>query len=153
MRARSSANAARLTPHGRILFEELMRCGMLVDFEHASSISFQGIRDIARAWSYPLMSSHSDARELSFTPKTGKPFSGDASLDLAEYGTSLIGNVTHEGMLGGAGFDAVRDTGGKAGLITIGYRKRGVSSDDHPRVLNACDGSTKTYAQSYLYAV
>jgi hypothetical protein len=92
-------------------------------------------------------------RELSFVPKSGKPWAGNDARDLAEFGTTQIGNLPHEGMLSGAGFDLIKSTGGTAGVITMAYRKRGYPNDSRPMVPNDCDGSSKTYAQSYLYAV
>ncbi len=150
---RSSVNAEGLTPRGNVLTEELMRRGMLVDTEHASLLSAAAMSTIAARFRYPLMSSHSDVRELSFSSRTGKSFVGDADKDLQEFGTSQVGNITHEGMLGKSGFDRVRDTGGTAGVITMAYRKHGYPNDAAPYVANDCDGSSKTFAQSYLYAV
>ncbi len=149
----SSVNAVGLTPRGEVLIEELMRRGMLVDTEHSSAPSAATMGVIARRYGYPLMSSHSDVRELSFVPRSGKRWSGDAKADLTEFGTTQIGNLTHEAMLGTAGFETVKATGGTAGVITMAYRKRGYPNDGRPYVPNDCDGSTKTYAQSYLYAV
>jgi hypothetical protein len=149
----SSVNSEGLTPRGEVLMEELMRRGMLVDTEHASAGSAATTASIARRYSYPLMSSHSDVRELSFVPKSGRLWSGDAKTDLAEFGTTQIGNITHEAMLGTTGFETVKATGGTAGVITMAYRKRGYPNDQRPLVPNDCDGSTKTYAQSYLYSV
>jgi hypothetical protein len=149
----ASVNAEGLSPRGEVLIEELMRQGMLVDFEHSSASSATAITGIARRYGYPIMSSHSDVRELSFVPKSGRAWSGNAAQDLAEFGTSQIGNLPHEGMLSPGGFETVRATGGTAGVITMAYRKRGYPNDLRPLVPNDCDGSSKTYAQSYLYAV
>ena len=57
-------------------------------------------------------------RELSFVPKSGKPWAGNDARDLAEFGTTQIGNLPHEGMLSGAGFDLIKSTGGTAGVIS-----------------------------------
>jgi hypothetical protein len=149
----TSVNADGLTPRGEVLIEELMRRGMLVDTEHSSAPSASTMASIARRYGYPLMSSHSDVRELSFVPRSGKNWTGDAKTDLAEYGTTQMGNVTHEAMLGTTGFETVRSTGGTAGVITMAYRKHGYPNDQRPLVPNDCDGSSKTYAQSYLYSV
>jgi hypothetical protein len=121
--------------------------------EHASIGSAADIVQIARTYGAPLVSSHTDPRALAFAPRTQTRFKDDANADFAEFGTTMLGNLPHEGMLPPNGYTAIRDAGGTVGVLAFPFRKHGYPSDGSPYVANDCEGSSKSYAQMYLYSV
>lgn len=53
-----------LTYKGRLIVEEMMRLGMLVDVSHLSDGGFYDVLDISKAKNVPFVASHSNARSI-----------------------------------------------------------------------------------------
>jgi hypothetical protein len=73
-------NRRGLTVYGRILVEELMRRGMVIDVDHMSHHTLQDVLRIAEAHRYPVVSGHTGFRDL----------------QLRRRETSLLGRVASE---------------------------------------------------------
>jgi hypothetical protein len=161
----STVNAAGMTDRGRELMLGLMRAGMLVDSEHLSFRTKADLFDLARRFDYPVMSSHTDVGALSFRPSTwpadGRAPNAWGQLDdagrWAAYGTSSQQFLASEFQAIDRDMDAIRDSGGTIGLFTYPYRKsayaggwRAEGASGHVR--NNADGTSKTWAQTFLYA-
>lgn len=151
-------NADGLTPRGRELFLGLMREGLLVDSEHLGMATKDDLFALARAYDYPLMSSHSDVADLGFRSGPTTTWRDKQPVDRwGAFGTSNIRNLAHEGQLAAPHMDAIRDSGGTVGVIMLSYKKKpyegswGVEGE-RGRIRNDCDGSSKTWAQTYLAA-
>lgn len=143
-------NAEGLTPIGRILLRGMMSRGWIVDCEHMSYLSKNDLFELSSALSsYPIMSSHTDPIALSIRPRTaGVRYAADPT----NFDTRLRSNLGHEGQMKDADIARILASGGTVGVIMLPYRKEKYSGPlgDVP---NDCDGSSKTWAQSYLHCV
>ena len=143
-------------PRGNILYDELMKKGIVIDVDHSSHLTSSELFGIAQARKYPLLSSHSDPAETCLGPNPYS-FSGSWIQDNHEsnyrnYGTTIIGNLSTEMTPQKTYYQAVVKSGGMAGLFTFPFRKTNNPIIDKS-VENNCDGSTKSWAQNYLYAI
>jgi microsomal dipeptidase-like Zn-dependent dipeptidase len=148
----STMCATGLTNKGELMFRELMRKGFIIDMEHSSQASVDRIFSIAQPYDYPIISSHTDPRELSFKASYAARFEGSNEDKVRLFGTSVIGNLTHEGMLSPQNYDKIARSGGTVGVLAFPYRKKTYSHPEN-RVTNDCDGSSKTWCQMYLYSL
>jgi microsomal dipeptidase-like Zn-dependent dipeptidase len=153
---RGHVNSAGLSATGQILLEELAKRGLLIDLEHASYKTTSGMFDFARSrlMGYPLMSSHTDMGQLSFTGNGEWRHDSVSNLDepnMAVFGTTLHQNLRHEGQATDEKLAGIRSLGGTLGIIMLPYRK--YAYRDGAYVRNDNDGSTKTWAQMYLYGI
>ena len=82
---KSHRNARGLTSYGRILLEEMMRLGMIVDVDHMSDKTTDDALDVAEAKGYPFISSHTGFRELALTADV--PYTTEENR--AQYGTQI----------------------------------------------------------------
>ena len=147
------ANRMGLTRTGEILLEEAMRRGMLFDTDHASFKTTDSLLRIASANDYPLMSSHSDFLELGMTGSeefTHNNLSDDHEANAARFGTTKLDNLRHEGMGTRAKFETIARLGGTTAPLLSTYRR---TSPRGSTVGNDNEGSSKTWAQMYQYAV
>jgi microsomal dipeptidase-like Zn-dependent dipeptidase len=55
-------NSRRLTPSGEVLINHLMDRGMIIDVDHMSERTLQGVLEIAEARRYPLLAGHASLR-------------------------------------------------------------------------------------------
>lgn len=143
----STINRQGVTPRGRELYAAMMRAGWLVDSEHLSIRSKDDLLAIAARCDYPVMSSHTDTGALSYRSAGRWPAGDDARW--AATNTKSIGNLSHEGQVLDRHLSAIRASGGVAGVIMLPYRKK----DAELGVPNDLDGSSKTWAQTYLHAL
>ncbi|MFN4146939.1 MAG: hypothetical protein ACK4GN_14030, partial [Runella sp.] len=148
----STMCATGLTNKGEILFKELMRKGFIVDMEHTSKASADGIFSLSTRFGYPVISSHTDPRALSFFPSYPARFEGADQEKVQIFGTSQLGNLTNEGMLSPLNYDRISNSGGTVGVLAFPYRKKTYSHPEN-RVANDCDGSSKTWCQMYVYSL
>ena len=149
-------NSAGLSPTGEILLEEMAKRGMIIDVEHASYKTADGFFHVAKSKlnSYPIISSHTDMGQLSFTGNGEWRHDAFNNLDdrnLATFGTTLHSNLRHEGQATDDKLQNIKDLGGTLGIIMLPYRKYAYRSESY--VFNNNDGSTKTWAQMYLYGI
>jgi microsomal dipeptidase-like Zn-dependent dipeptidase len=149
----STVSAQGLTPRGQELMLGMMRRGMLIDTEHMSYQTKDDLFALARRFRYPLMSSHSDIASLAFRSPRGTRFGGSPEDRWREFGSTNIRNVAHEGQLLDRHLVAIRELGGTLGVIMLPYRKSDYrGSWGGAQVRNDIDGSSKTWAQSFLHA-
>ena len=160
----STINRQGLTDAGTELFTGLMRKGMVVDSEHTSFATKDGLIALANRYHYPLMSSHTDPTTLAFRPQIWPSSGSDpnawqnlsAQDRWSRYGTSTPANLANEFSARDSDLDVIRDSGGTVGLFLVPWRKpdymghwRADSSSGLVR--NNNDGSTKSWAQAFLY--
>ena len=145
-------NSAGLTRTGEILIEEAARRGMLLDTDHASFKTTDAMLDKAEALGYPLMSSHSDYLDLGMTGREGfthNDVGNDDADNLRRFGTTLHDNLRHEGMGTRSKFERIARLGGTQAPLMSTYRRTAWGK----KVPNDSEGSSKTWAQMYQYAV
>jgi microsomal dipeptidase-like Zn-dependent dipeptidase len=123
-------NQRGLNGDGNILVNAMMDRGMLLDVAHLSRRAFVGTYDLARAHgNYPLLYSHTHAWE-----------------------TISPDEERHEKYLRAEEIQMITNTGGMIGLrpgpeSTVAYPGSGGP------VANQCQGSSRSFAQSLMYAV
>lgn len=126
-------NKYGLTEKGKMLIEEMMRLGMLIDVDHMSIKTFNDTLAIAEQKRYPIVATHSVFRELAW--KRGE--------------TSDIEKLPCEKHKSRKQIERIRGVGGMVAPILSQVDVR--QFDD--RIPNDCAGSSKSFAQAYLYAV
>jgi microsomal dipeptidase-like Zn-dependent dipeptidase len=146
-------NTMGMTRTGEILVEEVMKRGMLLDTEHASFKTIDKLICIAAGNDYPLMSSHTTFIDLGLTGTgefTHNALSDDHDQNFRRFGTTKHGDMLrHEGMNTRAKVEAIARLGGTVGPLMSSYRVTKWGT----KVENDSDGSSKSWAQMYLYAV
>ena len=154
----ATINSQDLTPRGTELFLGLMRAGMLINSEHTSFQTKKSLFSLARPYGYPIMSSHTDPTSLGFRPlvPTGTWKTLDDAGRTATFGTSNAAYLADEFSVLDSDLDAIRNSGGTVGIFTVPFRKQYYlgswrSSDVSGVVRNNNDGSSKSWAQVYLY--
>ncbi len=161
-------NMRGLTSQGVLVLNELMKRGMLIDVSHMSiavrnkvlgrggfestsvinpGCNFNSAASRCHENAYPLLATHPGYRELSLDP-VSKNFDG-----LGDEGGLATGEIGR-----------IRDVGGMIGVGTAPSDVRGVDlaypGSGGPytgirasTVANRCGGSTRTFAQTYIYAL
>lgn len=141
-RASSSApalNELGLTARGRACIAHLMRRGMIIDVDHMSLRATRDTLGLAESRvqgderGYPLCSGHSSFGSLAW--RVGE--------------TDAIDKLQHESDKLDEFVDRIRELGGMVNPITTERDVRGFGDD----VPDDCPGSSKSFAQEYLYAV
>lgn len=127
------ANAKGLSTHGRILIEEMMRLGMVIDIDHMSQKTAEEVLALMESVSYPVVASHAAFRDL--------------ALPASE--TSAVSKRASEGLQTALAVERIRALGG----IVAPILNPGEVKAHDARVANDCAGSSKSWAQAYLYAV
>jgi microsomal dipeptidase-like Zn-dependent dipeptidase len=137
-------NQKGLSDLGHAAMSEMMRLGMLIDIDHMSEYSVQSSLEHAREITeggYPLFSGHNSFRTLAQGEVTENSRSDVQLASLRELG----------GMMG-VGYEYVRESGpGKSAALAL--KRQGVDRITHSAVPADCGGSSKSFAQNYLYAV
>jgi microsomal dipeptidase-like Zn-dependent dipeptidase len=122
-------NIQGLTDEGKALISEMMKRGMLIDLAHESERAVKDIQALTIPNSnYPVYVSHGHFREAMDDGRfsTWEKSSGDWVLDY------------------------VRDSGGIFGLRTGPEKTKAFAGSPIP---NDCQGTTKSFAQTYQYGV
>jgi hypothetical protein len=164
-------NALGLTEHGVVLINELMSRGMIIDIDHMSQKAVDQTLDMAEAKRYPLVSSHTHFRELRSGYRRegdGLPQSYSLGLDgvpanFAAFGTAFPGGLASEAHHSPKTIERLRNLGGLiAPMLGQGNPNdcgcysgvlAGMIKKIKSQVPNDCAGSSKSFAQAYLYAV
>jgi hypothetical protein len=145
-------NAMGLTTAGKILFEEMTLRGFLIDTDHSSHRSTDGMLELAEARGYPLLTSHSDYLDLGLTGLGEFTYIGfvyDDASNLRNFDTTLLDSLRNERMVTRNTVRRIAALGGTTGAI-MWLPRRTTWGNTVP---NDCDGSSKTWAQLYQYAV
>ena len=125
------AHAHGLTRAGRVLVEELMRRGMIIDIEHGSQLTQSAILDLAETYGYPVIASHTGFLETSL----GREDAADPQTWASERSKSS------------RQLDRIRKLGGLVGVGT----SRGPTRVEAG--VPACDGSTPSFLTELRYAI
>jgi hypothetical protein len=145
------ANVRGLNEYGRILLQEMMRRGLLIDIDHMSQKSTDTALDLAERHDYPVVSSHAWFRDLSFSADV--EFHED---DPQHYGTADVHKVANEV---GKRADQVERIGRLGGIVAPILNQGDVMDfaniipEQAHKVPESCAGSSTAWATSYLYAV
>ena len=129
-------NRRGLSDEGRDLAQAMMDRGMLVDVSHLSRKAFRDVYDLAMPRGYPLLYSHTHLW---------------STIADCEAGTRR-----HEKFLLDEEFHLIADTGGMIGLRTGPEHTHSYTPPAYPAgnpVANICQGSSRSFAQSLMYAV
>jgi hypothetical protein len=125
-------NKRSLTPIGKFAVEEMMRRGMMIDIDHMSHHMLTNVFTMATAvpGGYPLNSGHNGPRELAHERSENSRTAEDYR------------NIRELGGLAGVGVEnGDFDAWTRSTLMPIASN-----------VKNDCAGTSKTFAQNYLYA-
>ena len=161
----SMVNADGLTPVGQRLFTKLMEKHFIVDQEHGSYLTKDGIFAIAASKNnYPVMASHVDPEGLSFkwnyapvrwagaySPSGIRQFNSNRD-NIRNFGTSTIRCLSHEMELTDDNYRSISASGGTIGVFLLLNRKR-TYHGSYGSVPDDCSGSSKSFAQMYLHSL
>jgi microsomal dipeptidase-like Zn-dependent dipeptidase len=148
---RGHANVRGLSSFGRILLEEMMARGMLIDVDHMSEKSLDAALALVEAHDYPVMCSHTWLRDLHY--------SADVEFDedkIDAYGTSDVHKVANEAGKRGDQIERIARLGGViAPIINQGDMAglRRCMPELADKIPAPCTGSSTAWAQAYLYTV
>lgn len=145
------ANVRGLNIYGKILLDEMMARGFIIDVDHMSEKSTDSALDIVEKNSYPVMCSHTWFRDLLY--------SAEMEFDHVQhefFGTSDVHKVAHEA---GKRADQIERIGALGGVVApimnqgdIAGLRRGLP-DQIGKVRHPSAGSSTSWAQAYVYAV
>lgn len=142
-------NALGMTNIGLKLMGKLMDKAFIIDAEHMGYNTKENLFSIATQRNYPIMSSHTDPAGLNFNwINNPLSFSGTPEFRMQNFGTTNIRNIATEFNMADEHFEKTRMSGGTVGVFMLPYYKKGYGN-----IPNDCAGSSKTWAQMYLYSV
>ena len=145
------ANARGLNKYGRILLQEMMKRGIIIDVDHMSEKTTDTALSMAEENSYPVICSHTWFRDLLF--------SAQIEFDPRRhehYGTSDVHKVAHEAGKRGDQIERISRLGGVVAPILnqgdiAGLRR--CMPELAGKIPEPCAGSSTSFGQAYLYAV
>jgi len=145
------ANVRGLNPYGKILLEEMMARGLIIDVDHMSEKAADTALALVEEYHYPVICSHTWFRDLLY--------SADSEFDKLKhesYGTSDVHKVAHEAGKRGDQIERISRLGGIVSPILnqgdiAGLRR--AFPDLASKVPEPNAGSSTAWAQAYLYAV
>jgi len=145
------ANARGLNEYGRIVLEEMMARGIIIDLDHMSEKATDAALALAEEHSYPVICSHCWFRDLLF--------SGHAEFNPNQqelYDTSDVHKVAHEAGKRGDQIERIGRLGGMVAPILNQGDIAGPTAafpEFGSKDLQTCAGSSSSWARAYLYAV
>jgi len=145
------ANARGLNRYGRILLEEMMKRGMIIDMDHMSEKSTDETLALAEEHGYPVICSHAWFRDLLYSAST--EFDPQKH---TPYGTSDVHKVAHEA---GKRGDQVERIGRLGGIVAPILNQGDIAGlrqalpELAAKIPEPCAGSSTSWAQAYLYAL
>jgi microsomal dipeptidase-like Zn-dependent dipeptidase len=146
-------NALGMTDFGRKLATKLMDKGVMLDSEHMGYEMKEELFALAAQRNYPVMSSHTDPAGLGYT-WLGTPtlFQGSPEDKMRNFGTTNIRNLITEFNLADEHYQRIKQSGGTVGVFMLPYLKKPYQGY-WGSIANDCAGSSKTWAQMYLYSL
>lgn len=154
----STINNLGLTNIGNKLIQRMMYHGFIIDGEHMGLETKDNVFSVAGARGYPIISSHTDPAGLSNT-WTGAPtpFLDNGPKDnqisnMRNFGTTNIRNLANEFEMSDEHFAKISNSGGTVGVFMLPYLKKPYNGF-LGTVANDCAGTSKTFAQMFLYSV
>ncbi len=155
----STINNIGLTNIGNKLIQKMMVKGFIIDGEHMGYETKQNVFSVASVRGYPIISSHTDPAGLSMN-WTGSPvgFKDNGGpkenqiFNQQNFGTTNIRNLANEFEMADEHFAKISSSGGTVGVFMLPYYKKSYTGF-LGSVANDCAGSSKTFAQMYLYSV
>jgi microsomal dipeptidase-like Zn-dependent dipeptidase len=146
--ALGNINALGMTSVGTKLVNKFMDKGFIIDSEHMGYETKDMLFAIAAQRDYPIISSHTDPASLNFNwMKDPVSFSGSPEFRMENFGTTNIRNLATEFNMADAHYEKIRNSGGTVGVFMLPYYKKSYGG-----IANDCAGSSKTWAQMYLYS-
>jgi len=137
----SHMNASGLSDQGRFFIQQIMRLGMLIEVDHMSHKAVEETLTLAEQYDYPVVAGHTGFRELAWKWHEE---------------TESIHKCSSEGLKTASQIERISKLGGIIAPIACQRDVREVG-DVIPalrgKVQGDCAGSSKTWAQAYLYAV
>ena len=136
---------------GRILTEEMMRRGMIIDVQHMSEAATDETLQMAEQAGYPLVSTHTGFRELSFgfTTQVGWD-SKQPPATVAAYDTAQVERVASDALRSPEQIARIRRLGG---MVGVGLTTTNVAATWGRSGEDFCDDTSTTWASSYEYAI
>ncbi len=149
----TTISSVRMTDFGRTLITKLMDKGMILDSEHMGYDTKDDLFTLATQRSYPVISSHTDPARLALNLRFGAAaFAGTLEEKDRNFGTTNIRNLATEFNLADEHYTKISRSGGTVGVFMLPYYRQPYVGP-WGAVANDCAGSTKTWAQIYLYSV
>jgi microsomal dipeptidase-like Zn-dependent dipeptidase len=121
-------NKLGLTPLGEYLITQMMNRGMIIDIDHMSKRAIDATLNLTSAHHYPVIAGHAGLVGTSIGEKKSEAQKTDDYVGSIAAGGGLVSLILHQGTT-----DQIGPFGNK--------------------VTNDCSLSSKSWAQSYLYAV
>lgn len=134
-------NRRGLSLYGKYLVKGLMRRGIIIDLDHLSFKSTDDVMKLTRERNYPSIAGHTNFIEQQFN-----------RLDMSQCMMGLF-NMKNEHAKRESLISELQKTGGLVCPTTDGDKDVITFSDVTNFVLNDNPGSSKTFAQCYLYAI
>ena len=151
----STINAQRMTSVGVKLINKMMAKGFIIDSEHMGYDTKDDLFSLAAARNYPIISSHTDPASLSYN-WLGSPVAfrdnGDHNFNQNNFGTTNVRNLANEFQLSDDNYNRITLSGGTVGVFMLPYLKKAYTGH-LGSIANDCAGSSKTFAQMFLYSV
>lgn len=164
----TTISSVRMTDYGRILVTKLMNKGMILDSEHMGYETKDDLFAMASQRNYPVTSSHTDPFGLAFNARNGtagfQPIvqvAANNTISLlwnaigenyTNFGTTNIRNLATEFNLADDHYTKISRSGGTVGVFMLPYYRKPYTGP-LGSVANDAAGSTKTWAQIYLYSL
>ncbi|MEQ1586037.1 MAG: hypothetical protein ABL895_09180 [Cyclobacteriaceae bacterium] len=147
--ALGNINALGMTTIGTKLVNKFMDRGFILDSEHMGYEMKEALFAMAAQRNYPIMSSHTDPAGLNFN-WINQPvsFNGTREFRMENFGTTNIRNLATEFNLADEHYEKIKNSGGTVGVFMLPYYKKGYGN-----IPNDCAGSSKTWAQMYVYSL
>lgn len=135
-------NVKDLSNAGEVALREMMRLGMLIDIDHSSEKTVEEMLTLAEAvpGNYPLLSGHNGFRSMR----------ADASEN--QRSDRQVERIMELGGMMGVGYGYEKDTGNTPTFAQV-IAKRGGQGWTRSKVDATCGGSSRRFAQNYLFAL
>lgn len=135
-------NVKSLSRAGEVALREMMRLGMLIDIDHSSEKTVEELLRIAEAvpGKYPLQSGHNGFRAMR----------SDATEN--QRSDRQLERILALGGMMGVGYGYEKDEGKTPSFAQV-IASRGGQAWTRSRVEASCGGSSRRFAQNYLYAL